>query len=107
MGIHIKIDALLNGRGEITGIVASNICKAAECAFSEIRAFYSTPQGEKADFVLANNYFKPSEAKLDISKNGIPFSAKENGTLIIAANSPQGTAPHYLFGQWGDEPEKN
>lgn len=105
VGLQMKVDALLNGHGEIADLIVGDVCRAAEYAYPTIRAFYSTPYGGRADIILANNYFKPSEAKLAISSNGIPESVREGGALIVAANSPQGAAPHYLFGQWGETNE--
>lgn len=102
LGLDFKIDALLNGKGEISVLYAGSVNQLAREHLDEIREFYRTPHIMDADIVLANNYFKPSEPFLSIAYNGLVFSVKKGGSLIVSSHSPQGAAPHYAQGQWGD-----
>ena len=102
LGLDIKIDAVLNGKGEICKLYAGEVGLLAEAHEQELKEFYRTPYVEGADLLIANNYFKPSEPYLSISWNGLPFTVKQGGSLVVAANSRQGAAAHYLLGSWGD-----
>jgi len=102
LGLDIKIDAVLNGKGEIAMLYAGEVGLLAEAHEQELRDFYRTPHVMDADIVIANNYFKPSEPYLSISFNGIPFTVKEGGALVVSSHTRQGAAAHYLLGTWGD-----
>ena len=102
LGLDMKIDVLLNGKGEIAVLHAGNVNALAAEHEPELRDFYRTPHEMDADIVLANNYFKPAEPFLAIAYNGIPFSVKKGGVLIVSSHTPQGAIPHYGQGTWGD-----
>lgn len=102
LGVDMKIDVMLNGRGEIAVVYAGAVNELARRHEEEIREFYRTPYEMDADIVLANNYFKPSEPFLSIAYNGIVFTVKKGGVLVVSSHSPQGAAPHYCQGTWGD-----
>lgn len=105
LGLDIKIDAVLNGKGEIAKLYAGEVGLLAEVHEKELQAFYRTPHEMDADIVIANNYFKPSEPYLSISFNGIIYTVKKGGVLVVSSHSPQGGAPHYGMGIWGDSGE--
>lgn len=102
LGLDIKIDVLLNGNGDIAVLYAGDAAAIASQYEQEIRQFYATPHIMDADIVIANNYFKPSEPYLSIAYNGIVFTVKKGGVLVVSSHSPQGAAPHYCQGIWGD-----
>lgn len=102
LGLDLKIDAVLNGKGEIALLYAGDAGALARNHEQELRDFYRTPYEMEADIVLANNYFKPSEPYLSIAYNGIVFTVKKGGVLVVSSHSPQGGAPHYCQGTWGD-----
>lgn len=103
LGLDFKIDAVLNGKGEIALLYAGEVAVLAESHEKELQDFYRTPYEMEADIVIANNYFKPSEPFLSIAYNGIVFSVKKGGVLVVSSHSPQGAAPHYCQGIWGDQ----
>ena len=105
LGLDIKIDAVLNGKGEIAKLYAGEVGLLAEVHEKELQDFYRTPHEMDADIVIANNYFKPSEPYLSISFNGIIYTVKKGGVLVVSSHSPQGGAPHYGMGIWGDTGE--
>lgn len=105
LGLDLKIDVLLNGKGEIAQLYAGEAGAIADAHEQEMRDFYRTPHDMEGDIVIANNYFKPSEPYLSIAYNGIVFSVKKGGVLVVSSHSPQGAAPHYMQGIWGDGAE--
>ena len=100
--VDLKIDCMLNGKGEIARLFAGPIDRIAADHLDEAAAFYRTDFEPEADIVLANNYFKPSEPFVAIANTGLVFTVRKGGVLIVSSNSPQGAAPHYTFGKWGD-----
>jgi len=102
LGLDVKIDVLLNGKGEIAKLYMGDVNEIAPKHMEEMREFYRCPHVMEADLVLANNYFKPSEPFLSIAYNGLVYSVKKGGSLIVSSHSPQGAAPHYAQGRWGD-----
>ncbi|MBQ7796994.1 MAG: DUF2088 domain-containing protein [Lachnospiraceae bacterium] len=102
LGLDFKIDVMLNGQGEISVLYAGDVNQIIPAHEKEIQDFYRTPHVMDADIVIANNYFKPSEPFLSIAYNGIVFSVKKGGVLVVSSHSPQGAAPHYTLGKWGD-----
>ena len=105
LGLDIKIDAVLNGKGEIALLHAGEVSTLAVAHEQELRDFYCTPHEMEADIVIANNYFKPSEPFLSIAYNGLPYTVKSGGVLVVSSHSPQGAAPHYCQGTWGMDDE--
>ncbi len=102
LGLDFKVDVLLNGNGEVAKLYAGDVNKIISANLDEIIDFYRTPFEMEADIVIANNYFKPSEPNVAIGYNGIVFCVKKGGSLVVSAHTPQGAAPHYLMGIWGD-----
>lgn len=100
LGLNMKIDVLLNGQGEIADLYAGHFEENITSHRVDIMAFYATEYAGKADLVLANNYFKPSEPVMIDSF--LLASVKDGGDFICSAHSPQGCIPHYAFGAWGD-----
>lgn len=102
LNLNVKFDALLNGAGEIAQLYAGSCRENLEKNFEDIFDFFSADCPEPADVVIANNYFKPSEANVVLNYPEFFELIKPGGDLIVAANSPMGAATHYLFGKWGD-----
>jgi len=102
LGLNCKVDALLNGSGEIARLFIGDCKSNIEDNYDEIKEFFTVERPEPADLVLANNYFKPTEAGVAVCYPEFFSLVKQNGTLIVAANTPNGAAAHYLFGKWGD-----
>ena len=100
--LNMKIDVLLNGKGEIAQIFAGDPGQIIDDNYEEIKAFYKTPKAPPADLVIANNYFKPTETSVAIYGNGMFQNVKDVGTLVVSSHTPQGSAPHYIFGSWGE-----
>lgn len=103
LGVNLIIDALLNGQGEIAELIVDSPGKVIDAHVERIRSFYTTNDYEKADLVIANNYFKPTEVSVAINGTGVMKAINNGGDLIVSSHTPQGTANHYLFGAWGND----
>lgn len=102
INLDLKIDAMLNGKGEICELLVGKSWDIIPNNISKIIDAFKTPCDLSGDIYLVNNYFKPSETKLALSGNGLLKHIPNNSTIIVSANSPQGSALHYLFGNWGE-----
>ena len=102
VGLNMKIDAMLNGSGEICELFTGRPAEVIPQHYDEIRKAFHTDYDLEADVVLINNYFKPSETKLAVGGNGLLKNVKKGTTVIVSSHSPQGNAVHYLFGRWGE-----
>jgi len=97
--LDIKVDTLVNGRGEITDVFVGDFIAEHRAAVQIAKNVYATETVENADIVIANTYAKANEATLaglsTVSK------VKEGGTIVVVANAPDGQATHYLVGKFG------
>jgi nickel-dependent lactate racemase len=100
-GLDMKIDAVVNGRGETAAIYAGAPRPAYAAALEDARRHYFTRPSRNADIVIANSYAKACEA---ISGLLIAFSSikKTGGDVVLIANAPEGQVTHYLMGAFGD-----
>ncbi len=102
LGLDCKLDALLNGKGEIAHLYVGSCQDNIERNYQEICDFFHTQRPAPADLVIANNYFKPTEAGVACCYPEFFSLVKPGGDLVVAAHSPNGAAAHYLFGKWGE-----
>jgi lactate racemase len=99
-GLDIKIDVLINLRGEITGLfVGDPILEHREGA-RQAEEIYATTPAKGMDVVVVNTYAKPNECAI-APFIGIPSLKEKGGDLVIISNEPAGQVIHYLFGEFG------
>ena len=103
LGLDFKIDAMLNGSGEISELYCGHWTSVRDNHLDEVKQFYLTKRPRPVELVIANNYFKPTEPAFAYSDPGIFDLVKPGGDIVISSHTPQGAAPHYLFGCWGDK----
>ncbi|OGO30341.1 MAG: hypothetical protein A2Z29_09780 [Chloroflexi bacterium RBG_16_56_11] len=101
VGLDIKIDALVNTRGETAAIFAGDPAPAYAAGLAAARAHYLTPAARDKDVVIANTFAKANEA---ISGLLIAFPSvkKAGGDVVLIANAPEGQITHYLMGPFGN-----
>lgn len=99
-GLDIKVDIVVNGRGETTGLfVGDPILEHVE-GVRLAKTVYATELPQEADVVVINNYCKANEATIGIEMAA--RSIKEGGgDVVLIANTPEGQVTHYLFGNFG------
>ena len=101
-GLDIKIDAIINGRGETIALYVGDPTGAHIEAVKLARDVYATPAVEGQDIAVLNTYSKGSEAFL-----ALPLSSRllqgGAGDLVLIANAPEGQVTHYLAGPLGEK----
>ena len=100
VGLDVKIDAIINLRGEITSLFVGDPILEHREGMKLAKEVYSTPPAENMDIVVVNAYSKPSECAI-APFIGIPSLKRDGGDLVIIANEPAGQVVHYLFGEFG------
>ena len=98
--LDIKIDALVNLRGEITGLFVGDPILEHREGTKLAKEIYATTPARGKDVVVVNAYAKPNECAI-APFIGIPSLKEEGGDLVVISNEPAGQVVHYLFGQFG------
>jgi len=97
-GLQLKVDAFLNAKREVVGVIAGNHRAMRPAAVRRGREIYATKPVE-ADIAIANCYGKSNEATLcGFSPD---WSTTPDKDLVIIATCPQGQVVHYLYGDFG------
>jgi lactate racemase len=99
-GLDVKIDALVNFRGEVAGLFVGDPILEHREGVKLARDFYATERAMDMDIVVANAYSKSNEALIGV-ESGAASLKKEGGDLVFIANEPAGQVVHYLFGEFG------
>ncbi len=99
-GLDIKIDALVNLRGEIAGLFVGDPVLEHREGVKAAKDFYATELARDMDIVVANAYSKSNEALIAL-ESGSSSLKEEGGDLVFIANEPAGQVVHYLFGKFG------
>lgn len=99
-GLDVKIDAVLNLRGEITGLFVGDPILEHHEGMKLAKEAYATIPAREMDVVVVNTYSKANECAI-APFIGVPSLKKEGGDLVIIANEPAGQMVHYLFGEFG------
>lgn len=98
-GLDFKLDVLVNGLGETTGVFCGDFVQEHRAAVKVARRTYATEVVPEADVVVANTYGKANEATLSLPLANA--SVRPGGTVVIIANAPEGQVTHYLYGKFG------
>jgi len=98
--LDVKIDTVLNGRGQITAVFVGDPIAAYAEGVKLARKVYATTPSEKPDIVVLNTYCKANEAVLAIPLLGGLLRGGQ-GDLVLIANAPEGQVPHYLVRSFG------
>ena len=101
LGLNMKIDVLMNGRGEIARLYAGDWERNLWDHYDEIQGFFATERIPDVDLLLTNNYFKPTEPNCAIVQMGMIETVRPGGDIILSYHTPQGCACHYMWGKWG------
>jgi nickel-dependent lactate racemase len=99
VGLDVKVDIIVNGLGETTGIFVGEFREAFRKAVEKARKVYGTRMLPQPDIVVANTYFKANEATLALSL--AVENVREGGSVVLIANAPDGQVTHYLYGKFG------
>jgi lactate racemase len=98
--LDVKIDAILNLRGEITGLFVGDPILEHHEGMALATDVYATTPAKPKDIVVVNAYSKPNECSI-ARFIGTPSLKEHVGDLVILVNEPAGQVVHYLFGEFG------
>jgi nickel-dependent lactate racemase len=101
IGLDMKIDALVNARGETVALFAGAPRPAYTAALQEARSHYLTPAARECDIVIANCFAKANEAASGLLVAS-PSVRRTGGDVVLIANAPDGQMTHYLMGPFGE-----
>ncbi len=101
-GLQVKVDALVNARGEITDLFVGDPLAEYEVGVKAAREHYATRPAPGKDIVVANAYAKYNEMAICMlmSMMSVNFA---RGTIVLVVNSPEGQICHYLIRSFGKE----
>jgi nickel-dependent lactate racemase len=102
VGLDMKIDALVNARGETAAIYAGSPSRVYPEALAAAQKHYLTPAARDKDIVIANSFAKASEAISGLMV-AFPPVKREGGDVVLIANAPDGQTTHYLMGPFGND----
>jgi nickel-dependent lactate racemase len=102
VGLDMKIDAIVNARGETAAIYSGAPAQAYAAALAAAQKHYLTPAAKDKDIVIANSFAKANEAISGLMV-AFPSIKKQGGDIVLIANAPEGQMTHYLMGPWGND----
>lgn len=99
-GLDIKIDALVNLKGEITHLFVGDHIEGYSRGTEEAKGHYATDMVRDVDIVIANCYSKATEMLL-APNIASPLLSRKGGDMVVIAVTPEGQTCHYLYGSFG------
>ncbi|MFC2012826.1 lactate racemase domain-containing protein [Chloroflexota bacterium] len=100
-GLDIKIDCLLNTRGETVGIFAGALEPAYAAAVAEAKQHCLTPRLDGEEIYIANTFAKANEALMVGMRVPFVASSSNDVDIVLTSNAPDGQVTHYLLGNFG------
>ncbi len=100
-GLDIKIDCMLNARGEAVDIFTGALEPTYEAAIAAAKTHYLTPRTNGEEIFIANSFTKANEGPM--VGLGVPFTATSSKEvdIVLITNAPDGQVTHYLLGNFG------
>jgi len=102
VGLDVNIDALFNGRCEVTDLLVGDPVLAHHEGVKLAKDIYATQLTTGADVVVTNAYAKPNEAAIALVI-GIRSINPSGGTIVMIIDCPGGQVVHYLLRRFGKE----
>lgn len=99
VGLNLKVDVLLNAKGEICEMFVGHPAKIREMEVKEALLHYKAPAME-ADIVVANVFSKANEGEIGVV-TCLSCVNKTGGDLVLICNVKEGHVVHYLMGTFG------
>lgn len=101
-GLQVKVDALINGRGEISGLFVGDPIAAYDAGVAEARLHYGTEASPGKDIVVTNAYGKYNEMAICMLMSLMTVNLVR-GVVVLLVNAPEGQVCHYLIRSFGKE----
>jgi len=99
VGIHFKVDVLVNARREAVDLVAGDIFEAWREGVRRGRQHYATEAATDMDIVVTNTY--PIENEPVKADWPAKASVRGGGDVVYIWRTEEGWIPHYLVGRFG------
>jgi nickel-dependent lactate racemase len=100
VGLDMKIDAVVNSRGDTAALFAGAPGPTYAAALQEARSHYLTRPARECDIVIANTFAKANEAFSGLL--AAFASVGRGGDILLIGNAPEGQITHYLMGPFGE-----
>jgi nickel-dependent lactate racemase len=101
-GLQVKIDALINDRGEISDLFVGDPIAEYAVGMEVAREHYGTRPAPGRDIVIANAYAKYNEMGICMLMSMLSVNFAR-GVIVLVVNSPEGQVCHYLIRSFGKE----
>ncbi|MDI6873280.1 lactate racemase domain-containing protein [Candidatus Solincola sp.] len=101
-GLQVKVDALINARGEITDLFVGDPLEEYAVGIEAAREHYGTPPSPGKDIVVANAYAKYNEMAICMLMSMMTVNL-QRGVIVLVVNAPEGQVCHYLIRSFGKE----
>jgi len=101
-GLQLKIDALINGKGEISDLFVGDPVAEYAVGLEEAKKHYATAPSPGKDIVVANAYAKYNEMGICMLM-ALSSVNMAKGTIVLVVNSPEGQVCHYLLRSFGKD----
>jgi len=101
-GLQVKIDALINDRGEITDLFVGDPVDEYAVGIAAAKEHYATRPSPGRDIVVANAYAKYNEMAICMLMSMLSVNFAK-GIIVLVVNSPEGQVCHYLIRSFGKE----
>jgi hypothetical protein len=101
-GLDVKIDTVMNGRGQTTDLFVGDPADAHAEGVKLAREVYATKAVEGSNVIILNSYSKANEAVLAIPLLE-PLLGDRPPDLVLISNAPEGQVTHYLVRSFGEK----
>jgi lactate racemase len=102
VGLDITIDALFNGRCEVTDLLVGDPVLAHHEGVKLAKEIYATELAKDADVVVTNAYAKPNEAAIALMV-ALRSINPSGGTIVMVVDCPSGQIVHFLLRRFGKD----
>lgn len=101
-GMQVKVDALINDRGQITDLFVGDPVEGHKVGVALAKEHYATPPAAGRDIVVVNAYGKYNEMGICMMM-ALMCVNFEAGTIVLVVDAPEGQVCHYLMRSFGKE----
>jgi nickel-dependent lactate racemase len=102
VGLDVNIDALFNGRCEVTDLIVGDPVVAHHEGVTLAKEIYATQLVTGADVAVTNAFAKAGEAAISLLI-GLRSINPSGGTVVMVMDCPGGQIVHYLLRRFGKE----
>lgn len=101
-GLQVKVDALINGRGEISDLFVGDPLAVYDAGVAAAREHYGTQASPGKDIVVTNAYGKYNEMAICMLMSLMTVNLAR-GIIVLVVNAPEGQVCHYLIRSFGKD----